>query len=268
MAGCGSGRLRRMEPARHLEILRHEMGLLGAIDPAMLGAPVPTLEDWNVERVVRHVGKVHGWVLGMLELDPGQEMSDAPPLAPMPKGPDCLPAYREAADALLAVLEADDPQRPCITFAGAGTVAFWMRRQAQEVSVHRVDAQDAVDAAGGPEPDALAADGAADGIDEWARFFLAVRWAQRFGELPEGLAGHTVHIHGTDDPAPAGGAEWLLTFSPEGVTVDATHAKGDVALRGSTNDLLLALWRRRPLSSLDVIGDGAFAERVLDVARF
>jgi hypothetical protein len=114
----------------------------------------------------------------------------------------------------------------------------------------------------------LDADGAADGIDEWARFFLAIRWAQRFGELPGDLAGGTVHIHGTDDPAPVDGAEWLLTFTPEGVEVDATHAKGDVALRGSANDLLLALWRRRPLDSLDVIGDAAFARRLLEVAQF
>ncbi len=268
MGTSGSGRLRGMEPARHLEILRREMGLLGAVDPAMLAAPVPTLEDWDVERIVRHVGKIHQWVLGMLELRPDQGMGDLPPLEPMPKGPDCLPAYREAAEVLLARLEAEDPERACLNFAGAGTVAWWMRRQAQEVSVHRVDAQDAVRASGGAEPVELAADGAADGIDEWARFFLAIRWGQRFGELPGDLAGHTVHIHGTDDPAPPDGAEWLLAFTPGGVEVEATHAKGDVALRGSANDLLLALWRRRPLSSLDVIGDHALADRMLDAARF
>ncbi|WP_421118260.1 maleylpyruvate isomerase N-terminal domain-containing protein [Aquihabitans daechungensis] len=257
-----------MEPARHLEILRREMGLLAAVDPAMLDAPVPTLEDWDVERVVRHVGKVHRWVLGMLELGPDQGMDDAPPVEPMPKGPDCLPAYREAADALLARLATDDPARTCLNFAGVGTVAFWMRRQAQEVSVHRVDAQDAIHAAGGGAPDALSADGAADGIDEWARFFLAVRWGQRFGQLPEDLIGRTVHIHGTDDPASPDGAEWLLTFAADRVEVAATHAKGDVALRGPADDLLLALWRRRPLGSIDVIGDRALAERLLEVARF
>lgn len=244
------------------------MGLVAALEPDVLGAPVPTLEDWNVERVVRHLGKIHGWTLGMLELEPGQSMGDAPPVAPMPKGGDCLPAYREAADALLARLDSEEPERPCVNFSGIGTVSWWMRRQAQEVSVHRVDAQDAVHAAGGGAPDLLAADGAADGIDEWARFFLAVRWAQRVGTLPEGLAGHTVHIHGTDDPAPADGAEWLLTFGLDGVEVEATHAKGDVALRGPANDLLLALWRRRPLASLDVIGDRTFAERLIDATRF
>jgi hypothetical protein len=257
-----------MEPARHLEILRRETDLVGALDASVLDAPVPALADWNVERVVRHLGKLHQWVMGMLDLEPDQAMGDLAPLAGLPKGPDCLPAYRDAAAAMITRMEAEDPTRPCLNFAGAGTVAWWMRRQAQEVAVHRVDAHDAVHAAGGPAPVPLDADGAADGIDEWARFFLAIRWAQRFGELPGDLAGGTVHIHGTDDPAPVDGAEWLLTFTPEGVEVDATHAKGDVALRGSANDLLLALWRRRPLDSLDVIGDAAFARRLLEVAQF
>jgi uncharacterized protein (TIGR03083 family) len=257
-----------MEPARHLEILRREVELLGAVDPARLEAPVPTIEGWDVERVVRHVGKVHTWVLGMLRLEPGQVLGDAPPVVGLPKGPDCLPAYRAIADELLDHLAAEDPERACLNFAGPGTVGFWMRRQAQEVSVHRVDAQDAVHAAGGPQPDPIEADGAADGIDEWARFFLAVRWPQRNGELPDDLVGRTIHIHGTDDPAPADGAEWLLTLTAGGVEVEATHAKGDVALRGPANALLLALWRRRPLSSIDVVGDETVAERLLDVARF
>ena len=257
-----------MEPSRHLEILRVEMERLGAVDPAVLGAVVPTIDGWDVERVVRHVGKVHEWVLGMLRLPPGKALGDAPAPVGLPKGPDCLPAYRAVADEMLAHLEAEDPARPCVNFAGDGDVAWWMRRQAQEVAVHRVDAHDAVHAAGGAAPDPIAADGAADGIDEWTRFWLGIRWGQRFGDLPEDLAGRTIHIHGTDDPAPADGAEWLLAFTPDGVRVDAAHAKGDVALRGPANDLLLALWRRRPLASLDVVGDAAVAERLLDVARF
>lgn len=257
-----------MQPARHLEILRSEAALIAAIDPAALSAPVPSLEDWTVERVVRHLGKLHEWVLGMLDLEPGQPIGEIPALVGLPKGPDCLPAYEAAAAAMLARMESEDPDRVCINFAGAGTVGWWMRRQAQEVSVHRIDAQDAVHAAGGPAPDALAVDGAADGIDEWARFFLAIRWPQRFGALPDDLAGRTLHVHGTDDPAPADGAEWLITLGAESIDVEATHAKGDVALRGSSPDLLLALWGRRPLSSIDVVGDAAVAERLLEVASF
>lgn len=257
-----------MEPARHLEILRHEVGLLGSVDAQHLAAPVPSLDGWDVERVVRHVGKVHEWVLGMLRLAPGQALDAAPPVVGLPKGPDCIPAYRAIADELLDHLAGEDPDRACLNFAGDGTVAFWMRRQAQEVAVHRVDAQDAIRAAGGPEPAPIGVDGASDGIDEWARFFLAVRWPQRNGALPDDLVGRTIHIHGTDDPAPDDGAEWLISLTADGIGVDATHAKGDVALRGPANDLLLALWRRRPLTSIDLVGDADMAARLLDVARF
>jgi uncharacterized protein (TIGR03083 family) len=257
-----------MDAARHLDILRREGALVAALAPDHLDLPVPTLEDWTVERVIRHLGKVHRWVAGALRLEPGQGMDEVGPLAPLPRGPECIAGYREALDDVVMEFARRDADEPAPTFVGAGTVGWWLRRQAQEVAVHRVDAQDAVHAAGGPAPDALAADGAADGIDEWARVFLGLRFGQRGGQVPEDLHGRTVHIHGTDDPPPADGAEWLLRFGPDGTTVDATHAKGDVALRGPASDLLLVLWRRRPLDAVDIVGERSVAERLVEVARF
>lgn len=257
-----------MHAERHLEILRAQGGLVAALPADALDATVPSLPDWTVERVVRHLVKLHHWVLGALQLPEGAGIDQVGPLPEVPKGPACLPAYAEALDALVAHVDGRDPAEPAVTFVGPGTVGWWLRRQAHEVAVHRIDAQDAVHAAGGPAPDPLDADAAADGIDEWARLFLAVRFGQRFGALPAALEGRTVHVHGTDDPAPADGAEWLLTFADGGVDVAATHAKGDVALRGPAEDLLLVLWRRRPLDDLEVIGDRAVAEALLDAARF
>lgn len=254
-----------MEPNRHLEILRAEGDLLAAMPIDALDAPVPAVEGWTVENVVRHTGRVHRWVHSMLQAGPEGTPAE---VAPLPKGPDCLPAYAEALAVIVADLEALDGDEPTQTFTGTQSSRFWHRRQAQEVSVHRMDAADAVHAAGGPAPVPLASDGAADGVDEWARFFLAVRWNVRHGEFPADLEGRTLHIHGTDDPAPQAGAEWLLRFGGGALSVEATHAKGDVAVRGSAQELLLALWRRRPLQTVDLIGDEALAERVLDLARF
>jgi uncharacterized protein (TIGR03083 family) len=255
-----------MDASRHLELLRIEGDRLAAMPPEHLDAPVPTLPDWTVERVVRHTGKVHRWVASALAAGPGADLDGA--IESLPSGPDCLVAYRDALDAVVAELARHDPDEDAVTFTGMGSAAFWDRRQAHEVAVHRTDAADAVHARGGPVPDPIEPDGAADAIDEWANLFLAVRWQQRFGDFPEDLVGRTVHIHGTDEPAPADGAEWLLTFTTDGVDVQATHAKGDVAVRGPAQDLLLALWRRRPIETVDVIGDVALAERVLDIARF
>lgn len=258
-----------MDAARHLEILRAEGALVAALPVDALGAPVPSLPDWTVERVVRHLCRIHLWVAATFAADPTGPPADVATLRAVPKGPDCLPAYRESLDELLAEFDRMDPSTPAASFIGeAVDLSWWARRQAQEVSVHRIDAQDGVHAAGGPAPDPLAVDGAADGIDEWARLFLAVRFQQRGGTIPTDLANRTVHIHGTDDPTPADGAEWLISLGIDTVTIDATHAKGDVALRGSANDLLLTLWNRRPLSAIDVVGDAAVADRLLAVAQF
>lgn len=255
-----------MDSHRHLELLLSEGERLAAMPADALDAPVPSVPRWTLQDVVRHTGKVHRWVTGMLLAGP--EGTPPTELIGLPKGPDCLPAYREALEEVLAQLASHDPDQPVLTFDGVQPASFWHRRQAHEVAVHRIDAADAVAAAGGPPPEPLAVDGAADGIDEWARFFLARRWNQRFGPFPPELAGRTIHIHGTDQPAPDDGAEWLLTFGEGTVAVEAAHAKGDVALRGSAEDLLLALWRRRPLADLDVIGDDLLADRLLDLARF
>lgn len=259
-----------MECARHLEIVRAEGARVAALPPESLDAPVPGLDGWTVERVVRHLAKVHRWVAATLGSgDPSGPPADAGALAPVPKGPACLPAYGDALEELLVAFGGSDPTAPVPSFIGrAVDAAWWARRQAHELTVHRIDAQDALAAAGGPPPAPIAPDGAADGVDEWARVFLATRWGQRFGELPGDLVGRTIHLHGTDEPAPRDGAEWLLRFDDGGVEVEATHAKGDVALRGLAADLLLVVWRRRPLESLDVFGDRALAARLLDLARF
>lgn len=261
-----SGKLRSMEPSRWLELLAIEGDRLGSVPVDSLDTPVPTLPDWTVERVLRHTGKVHRWVTATLAAGPGAGL--ATDVEALPKGPAALDAYRESVLAVAEELARHDPNEESTTFVGPGTAAFWYRRQAHEVVVHRVDAQDAVHAAGGPAPDPIAVDHAADATDEWARLFLATRFGQRAGGLPEDLHGRSVHIHGTDDPGPTDGAEWILRLGADGVEVEASHAKGDVALRGPAEDLLLVLWRRRPLTDVEVVGEVTVAERLIAVARF
>lgn len=254
-----------MEPDQHLETLLVEGRRLAAMPADALDAPVPAVEGWTMERVVRHTGKIHQWVAAVIAAGPEADLGAVAASVPgMPHGPDCLPAYAEALEEVHAALSALAPEDPVASFIGPTTARFWQRRQAHEVVVHRIDAADAVHAAGGPAPEPVAADVAADGIDEWARVFLGTRWNQRFGAFPTEVEGNTVHIHGSGVEH----AEWLLTFADGSVAVEATHAKGDVALRGDTEALLLALWRRRPLESVDVVGDRAVAERLLDLARF
>ena len=261
-----------MNSQRHLALLRIEGDRLAAMSPAALGAPVPAVEGWTLENVVRHTAKVHRWVSAVLAAGPDADLATAAAgQDPVPRGPACLDAYRHALDELMDALSVRDPATEAATFAGPGTVAFWCRRQAHEVAVHRMDAADAWHGIGGPAPDPIATDGAADAIDEWANLFLASRWVGRIGTVPADMVGRSVHIHGTDEAsrdANSTPAEWLLSFASDGVEVERTHQKGDVALRGPAADLLLCLWRRRPLSTVEVVGDRDLADRLVDHARF
>ena len=72
-----------------------------------------------------------------------------------------------------------------------------------------------------------------------------------------------MHLHCTD-----GDGEWLLRLTPDGLEVEAIHAKGDVAVRGTASDLLLVMMRRRPPDAVEVLGDRAVLDGFLDQARF
>ena len=111
---------------------------------------------------------------------------------------------------------------------------------AQETTVHRVDAEQAV---GRP----VAGDRAAfavDGIDEIFSVFVPT-----FGAGRSPGDGRTVHLHATDAEG-----EWLVRFDLGDVVVETGHAKGDAAVRGPAGELLLWLWGRRPLDGFEVFG--------------
>ena len=258
-----------MDHSRHLDALFVEGQRLAAMPAEHLEAPVPTVEGWTLEQVVRHTGKVHRWVTAVLAAGPDADLQAvASSVDGLPRGAACLPAYAEALGSVHAALTELEPDEPVASFIGPATARFWQRRQAHEVAVHRIDAADAVHAAGGPVPEPLELDLAADGIDEWARVFVAIRWNQRFGPFPAEADGWTVQVRGTG----GGDAGWVLSFADGSATVDSIPTEGgstgDVTLRGSNEGLLLVLWRRRPLDAVEVEGDRAVVEGLLDLARF
>lgn len=253
-----------MEHTRHLEVLLAEGHRLAAVPPEALDAPVPSVPGWTLEHVVRHTGKVHRWARAALAEGPHADMAEVSSrVTSLPHGADALTAYAEALAGLHDMLSTLDPDEPAASFVGPVTARFWQRRQAHEVTVHRVDAADAVHAAGGPAPAPVPVDAAADGIDEWAHVFLATRWQQRFGAFPTDLEGRSVALLGAD--ADVG---LVLAFDGGRVTVDEGAPTADVTLRAPVELLLLTLWRRRPLTSVEVVGDRSVAERLHEIAAF
>ena len=218
--------------------------LAAAAEAAGLDAPVPTCPEWNVETLVRHSSRPLLWSTANVEA--GGEMATPDQLERAPKGEAALPFFRAAAATCVAALGAAGPEAPAWGWAGDGRAAFWARRMAHEMAMHRYDAQSA---AGSPQP--IDGELAADGIDE----FLELLGSHPSGGAAAGT-GETIHLHCTDRDG-----EWLVRREADGVRVAREHAKGDVAARGAASDLLLVLVSRAPVSSVEIFGDADVFER-------
>ncbi len=243
-----------MRSDQHLDAIARESAVLAdAAERAGLDASVPSCPPWTVRDLVTHIGGVQRWATTVVTTRPTEplvrtEPTDLPP-------PDGLVAWFRAASAgLVDALGAAGPDVPVWTFLPGGTTAFWFRRQAHEVAVHRVDAEQA-----GGVAAPIATDLAADGIAEWLEIVT-----RRGADVLRG-DGETVHLHCTDTRE--GEGEWLVTLTPDGPRIEATHAKGDVAARGTASDLELVLWGRGDVAGLEVFGDAALLERLLAAGR-
>ena len=251
-----------MHAADHRAAIVEEGGRVASTPIEALDAPVTACPGWTVERLVGHLGRIHRWAAAFVASGPGSDEQVSAGPRP-PAGAEVLGWYREALDELLAELDRHDPSDPARSFAGPADTAFWFRRQAHEISVHRWDLQDAARPGGATPIDPVLA---ADGIDEWASFFVP-RFLEVGGGPPAELVGATVHIHCTDDDLAQGTGEWLLRLVDGGSEVERAHAKGDAALRGPASDLVLAVWHRVPLDRIDVVGDAERARAVLDTVH-
>lgn len=198
-----------MSAPDHLAHLRRELDLFQAALTGDWDAPVPSCPDWTLRDLVLHTGKVHRWAMAKTfgtEREPKRDLTDD----------DLAEWFAEGAEKVHASLSAADPNAPCDGFEDPATVAFWIRRQAHEAAMHRVDAQLV---SGTPDP--IPADLALDGIAEVFELF----------------APRQVRL-GRSAPAPYG----LVLLTPSGTITVAGPDPVDVT--GSEDDIVKALWRR------------------------
>jgi uncharacterized protein (TIGR03083 family) len=233
-----------MKHASYLSALAREGAAFAeSCTEAGLVAPIDSCPGWSVADLVWHLTEVHRFwrsIVGERRTSPeGLER------APRARDDDLLHAYRSGLAETLRVLSAADPAQPNWTWSSDHTAGFVMRRMAQETAVHRWDA----DAAAGHSA-AIDAELASDGIDE----FLTHMFGRSVADAS--VIGGSVHLHCTDVPG-----EWTVRTTDGEHSVTREHAKGDVALRGEASDLLLVLWRRRGLASIDLVGDARLAQR-------
>lgn len=228
--------------------------LIRSADPL---TPVPTCGDWTVRQLFRHVGRGHRWAAQIVSNRLGEPLD--PRAVPDGKPPEDIDAALQwlqgGAQLVLDAVEAVGPATRVWTFLGLRPAGWWVRRRLHETTVHRADAALALGA-----DYALPVELAADAISEWIE--LMVVQANR-AAMPL-QRGQRLHLHATEPSLGAVG-EWMITSDEEGLDWSHEHGKGDVAVRGSATDLLLALSRRRTAADLgvEVLGDAAVWDRWL-----
>jgi len=234
--------------------------LIRSADPS---TPVPTCPDWTLKQLFRHVGRGNRWAAQIIAerrmdaLDP-REVRDGKP----PDDPDAaIDWLNTGVQLILNAVDRVGPVSRVWTFLGPRPAGWWIRRRLHEATVHRADAALAVGADFELPPEL-----AADGISEWIERISVEAKPQS----PPLDVGRTIHLHATDDGLGPTGEWTIASDAEEGITWSHDHGKGDVALRGTATDLLLAIVRRRTVaeSGIEVFGDTAVWDGWLDRTPF
>jgi uncharacterized protein (TIGR03083 family) len=210
-------------------------------------SPVPGCPGWDSMRLLAHITSVWHMLAIFAESQPdGFPERDQFPPKPEPGD--------EAAAALVALERVDasmrslEPGRPMWSWATTQTSDYFHRRYHLENLVHRIDAEQAA----GVDSD-IDGDEAADAVDE--RF---TEFVHRRTERPAG----SLHLHRTD-----GDGEWTVAIVDDAIVVTQEHAKGDAAARGTGADLMLAMWGRGSLDTLEIFGETALVDEWFELCR-
>lgn len=202
--------------------LDHLMAEAERFDAAIGAAPadvrVPACPDWTRRDLRDHQA-------GVLAFWTRQLADDATLDGPVTDGleADAARSVTELAATMTARLSAVGVDRPCWNWSGVDQVTGWVaRRMAQEISVHRVDAESLM---GAVTP--IAVDIAQDGIDELLDVFVDA--------APGTATDGGVAVELLDPTRRA-----VLTREGAVRTTDEPLAQ----LHGTASDVLLALWSR------------------------
>jgi uncharacterized protein (TIGR03083 family) len=197
-----------------------------------------------VQRLLQHVGRVFDMAIRVVQAAEPQ----SPPSRVEPPPGDVLAIFDDRLATLLDLLASTDPATPVWHFSPTApkTAAFWSRRIAHEVTVHRIDAQAAAGAGSAVDPNF-----AADGVDE-----VLTRLIPRHTDTwAVGTLSGTVLYHAAD-----AGRAWTVRLvagqlpqtEPEAVT------EPDASVVGLADAVYRAAWGRP--SGAVVSGDIALVD--------
>jgi MDMPI C-terminal domain/Mycothiol maleylpyruvate isomerase N-terminal domain len=165
----------------------------------------------------------------------------------------------EAAAALRASLAEAGPDAQMWCPIGDGGAAFYARRFTYETAMHRADAALALGVEYTLDPDV-----AADGVDEWMELGCLPFHFEVHPWMRELLApGRTIGLHATDTDA-----HWLLDLTGDVIAWRRADERAAAEIRAPVTDLLLTIYRRRPVAGLDVTGDAKLVDFWLERVGF
>lgn len=242
------------------EVLAQSDAFAALVDGADPAVTVPTCPEWTLGELVGHVGQAVRWAAAVTakgEFVPPRLV----PEAAVPAEP--AQWVRSAGETLVAAVAGIGAERDTWTWSSDPRAGFWLRRMTHELVVHRADAAAALGVPFTVEPDL-----AADAITEFVELLpdrIRYNPASPVGQLAG--AGEVLHLSATD-----GAGEWLLTRTPEGLTM--THEQPAeppaVTVHGPAADLALVLYGRRSAAEagLTVTGDAELFEFVRETTKF
>jgi uncharacterized protein (TIGR03083 family) len=251
----------------YIDAVRTNSALLADAARHGLREPVPTCPGWYVATLVAHIGEVQRfWALQVdtraqeATMLPDSAFESVPGLLVWSRAAeagttdlenipeDLIPWFEEATECLVRAFEEANLEDQIWHWSGDNRAIVHMRNQAMEATVHRFDAQNAHGPTTPIDPEI-----ALEGIEQ--HFDTQIPAARGWGKPDQGH-GETYHFHRTD-----GAGEWLVRFEGDDVAVTHEHAKGDIAVRGTAENLFLWLWGRLPADRLEVHGDASLLER-------
>ncbi len=195
-----------------------------------LHAPVPWVPAWTIRDLVGHLGAVHRWATAIVRA----RSTDRPAAPPQPPDDGLLDWYADGLIDLLHALRSTPPDSPAwhMSPAAEEVADSWVRRQAHELAVHRMD----LEAAAGLPVTGVHPELADDGVDEVLRVVVP-RWAHT---EPVSTATATIAVRSADT-----GRAWTVRVVRGDVVVDDGDADPvDARLEAPAGALLRRLWGR------------------------